>query len=101
MLQFVEGLPDRQGQLLGPRRGNHALGAADEQLVLQHMTQPGQSMTHRWLTKTEAVAGARHASFLHDGVENDEQIQVDRTPFHAGCAQGKTSAANKFSMHMY
>src|SRR5712691_537067 len=55
MLQPGKRLPDRQGKLLGPWRRDHALWAADEQVILQHVTQPGQSVAHRRLTETEAV----------------------------------------------
>ena len=69
---------------------NHAFGAANEQVILQHVTQPSQSVAHRRLTQTKAAAGPRDASFLHDGVEDDEQVQVECTQFHAGRNQWKS-----------
>src|SRR5229473_719536 len=100
MLQPGKRLPDRQGKLLGPWRRNHALGAANEQVVLQHATQPSQGMTHRWLAETDEVAGACYASFLHDGVENDEQVQVNCTQFYVGCGQRKAPPSAKFITFM-
>ena len=75
-VDWVRGLPDGLGKLLCPRRRNHALGAANEQLVLQHMTQPGQSVTHCRLAEAEAPTGPCDVSFLHDGVEDDELDRV-------------------------
>jgi hypothetical protein len=62
--------------LLGARRRQHAFGGADEQVVLEHVAQPGQSVTHRGLAQAQALAGARHISFLHHRVERDEQVEV-------------------------
>jgi hypothetical protein len=35
-------------------------------------------MADRGLAQTEAQRRTGHASFLHDGVENDQEIEVDR-----------------------
>ena len=41
-------------------------------------------MTHRGLAQPKALAGARYISLLHDRVEDNEQIEVECTQFHAG-----------------
>jgi aryl-alcohol dehydrogenase-like predicted oxidoreductase len=48
------------------------------------MTQPRQSMAHCRLAETEALAGPRHTAFLHDGVKDDKQVQVDCSQFQVG-----------------
>jgi hypothetical protein len=88
LLQAVERHSDRNGKLLGARRRQHAFGGADEQAVLEHVAQPGQSVTHSGLAQAQALAGARHISLLHHRVEYDEQVEVDRTEFHGRRSRG-------------
>jgi hypothetical protein len=52
------------------------------------MAQPRQSVTHGRLAQTDALAGARHAPFLHHRVEHDEQVEVDRAEFDGGRSCG-------------
>ncbi len=64
---------------LGRARGRlHPIGAADEQLVFEHIAQPVQRMADRRLGQAEPVAGAGNAAFLDEGVENPQQIEIER-----------------------
>jgi hypothetical protein len=64
------------------------------------VAQPGQRMAHRGLAETEPAAGTRDVAFLHDGIENDKQIEVDCSQFDGGLSQGG-SPRSLFTLDMY
>jgi hypothetical protein len=67
---------------------------------LLHVRQPGQRMAHRGLAEAEPAAGTRHVAFLHDGIEDDEQIEVDCSQFDGGLSQDR-SLRSLFTPDMY
>src|SRR5207245_6314590 len=78
---------------LGARRRHHALRRAHEQLVLELMTQAVERMAHCRLAQSDAASGARDAAFLHHRVENDQQIEIERSPIHGKQAHGVVTRA--------
>ena len=83
-----------ESELFGPRRRDHPFGTADKQLVLQHVAQPGQCVTHRRLAETKAFAGSRDATVLHDRVKRDQQIEIDRSQLWGERSQGRPPCLN-------
>jgi hypothetical protein len=49
--------------------GNHAIRRADEEPILQHVTQAFEREVHRRLTEADAIARAGCAAFMHDSIE--------------------------------
>ncbi len=64
------------------RRGPHAAGAADEQLVAERVTQAVERMTDGGLSKAQARAGARDAALFEQGVEDPQQVEIQRSEMH-------------------
>jgi len=42
-------------------------------------------MTHGRLAQPETLAGARDVAFLHHGIEDNQQIEINCAEFNAGC----------------
>ncbi|MNY79340.1 hypothetical protein D3C86_2199380 [compost metagenome] len=59
------------------RGGRHATGGALEQRLAQLATQPRQGIAHCGLTHVQARGGPREVLLLHQGVEHQQQVQVD------------------------
>jgi hypothetical protein len=73
------------GQLERPRCRLHAGGRAHQQLVLEHGAKPGQRVACRRLTQSQANRGARDMSLGEEGIQRDQQVQVDGTQIHRRC----------------
>ena len=96
--EILESCSNRPGKLLGARRRDHPFGTADEQFVLEHVTQSRQRMTHRRLTEAEARPGAGDASLLHHRVENSQEIEVHGAQFRARPRHGNSSSSGQIRL---
>ena len=67
------------GDLLGPRRGFHAAPGADEQRIVEQGAQPCQGRADRRLAEKQLFRGTGDAALEHQGLEHDEQVEVDAT----------------------
>ena len=61
---------------------DHAAGLADQQRIFQHLAQLRERVAHRRLRQAEARAGAADAALGEEGVEDGEQVQVQRRYIH-------------------
>ena len=64
------------------RRRHHALPAPLEQRVVKQLAQPSQRVADGRLRQVERARRRRDAAFRIDGVEDDEQVQVDPRDMH-------------------
>ena len=69
-------------QGLGLRRGAHAVGHPHEQLGPHGFAQPAQRLAHRRLRHGQAGRGTRQAALGHHGVEDPQQVQIERSEVH-------------------
>ncbi len=81
-LHLAQRMAQRRGQLLGPRRRHHALRGPDKELVLQHVAQPVERMTHRRLAEADFLPGPGDVTLLHHRIEDDQQVEIEGTPIH-------------------
>ena len=49
-----------------------------------------ERMAHGGLAQPDAIRGLADALRPQDGVEDDEQVEIDRAQFHDGCGQCKS-----------
>ena len=66
------------GDVLGEGGGAHAGGAADEKRVAKKRAQAVERMAESGLREIEAARGIGDAALAHDGVKNDEKVEIDR-----------------------
>lgn len=59
--------------------GLHAAPGAHEQWIIEQAAQPRQCSADRRLTEKQLFRRTRDAALMHQGLENDEQIEVDAT----------------------
>ncbi len=76
-LQDAQRLADRHVQRLGLGGRPQALGGAHEQLLAELLAQARQGVAHRRLAAVQAQGGARQVLFLHQGVEHQQQVQIE------------------------
>jgi hypothetical protein len=62
------------GHALRARGWTHAFRRAHEEIVLEHVTQTGQSVAHGGLTHAETLSRACERLRLHDRVEDEQEI---------------------------
>ena len=65
------------------------LQVVNKQLVLQHVTQPGQGMAHGRLTEPQPLPRSRDGPVAHDGVEHHQQVQIKGTQLGGFRVQGR------------
>ncbi|MNP27858.1 hypothetical protein D3C76_1207890 [compost metagenome] len=82
-LQQVQRLAHRAIEHLGMRGGRHATGGALEQGLTQLAAQPRQGVAHRGLAHVQARGGPRQVLLLHQGLEHQQQVQVDSAQIQA------------------
>ena len=61
------------------RGRRHAARGALEQLLAQLLTQTGEGVADRRLAQVQALGGAGQIAFLHQGVEDQQQVEVELT----------------------
>ena len=66
----------------GAGRRRHALGAAHEQIVFEHIAQSTERVADSRLGDAQPVPGTGGAALLHHGVEHAEQVEVERGEVH-------------------
>ena len=76
VLNLPQDLVDGLDQFFGQRSERHPSPAADQQLVVEHLTQARQCSAHSGLTEMDATAGIGHAALRQESVERHEQVQV-------------------------
>ena len=81
-LHFAQRVTQRLRKHLGAGRRHHALRRANEQVVFQHMTRAIERVTHGRLAQSDAAPRPRDAAFLHNGVENDQEVEIKSSPIH-------------------
>lgn len=62
---------------LGSRGGLHAASGTDEQRVVEQRAQARQRGADGRLAEEQFLCGAGHAAFVHQGLEHDQQVQID------------------------
>lgn len=77
VVDHAQGLRERRGEHLGAGRRPHAVRCADQEWVVEKRAQAGQCVAHRRLRKPDGARGARDVALAHQGVQSDEEIQVD------------------------
>src|SRR5690606_5954526 len=75
--ELEQAAADRSGELLRPRGGDHPAPPTDEELVVEPLAQPPKTVAHRRLCEPEARGSPAHAALLHEGIEGDEEVEVD------------------------
>ncbi len=86
-LDVRERAAEEFGEVQRARRRLQARRAAHEQLVPQQRPEAGQGRAHRRLGAADARPGPGDAALGHEGVEGDEQVEVDAMQIHEmdGC----------------
>jgi hypothetical protein len=84
--------------MLGSRRRQHARGRADEELILQHPTQPVQRVAHGRLAQAQLLAGLADTALAENGLEYDEEIEIEGAQLH-GAALSR--AGRLYSYHEF
>ena len=77
LTQGMQRIVQRDAQLLGARRGLHALWAGQQKRIIQQLAQTGQLHADGRLCQVQDLGGTGDVPFSQQGVERDEQIQVD------------------------
>ena len=77
LLQGLERLRDRLGQLQGVGRGRHALRRAQKKFVAQGLPQTAERAADRRLAHAECLRHGRNTAQLQQAVEHAQQIQVE------------------------
>jgi hypothetical protein len=72
-----EDWPDLVGQLLGIGACLQTPADLDQQRIVELFAQPAERMTDGGLRAREPRRGARDAALGHQGVEHDQQVEVD------------------------
>jgi hypothetical protein len=83
LLQRAQRLLHRLRELLGARRRPHAAAGAHEQRVADEQAQPRQAVADRRLREAELLGGAAHVAMVVHGVEDAQQVEVERRDMHA------------------
>jgi hypothetical protein len=78
-LDLRKGRLHRLEQRHRPRREAHAIGPARENFVAKQVPEAREVMAHRGLANTDARSGSRNAPLPEQGIEINEQIQIDMT----------------------
>jgi hypothetical protein len=60
----------------------HSCSRPHEQLVLEDVAQPCQRVAHGRLAQADAVRGAGHMQLLHERIQCNEQVEIDRSKVH-------------------
>jgi hypothetical protein len=75
--------PDRGAELERARRGGEPVPLPAEERVVEERAQLREAVAHRGLRDADARGGSGHAALFEEGIERDEEIQVDRVKIHA------------------
>ena len=70
-------------QIAGERRGHHHAASAREQRVGEQLAQAAERVAERGLCQVQLTGGAGEVLLSVDGLEDDEQVQVDLAQAHA------------------
>jgi len=71
--------PHRVGQSEGPRGRAHPLRSPGQELVVEQPAQAGEIVAHGRLAKADPHRGACNAPLQEQGVQGDEQVQIEAT----------------------
>ena len=77
LAQGMQRIVQWDAQLFGTRRGLHALRSGQQKRIIQQLAQTGQLHADGGLCQVQDLGGAGDMPFSQQGVERDEQIQVD------------------------
>ena len=77
LAQGVQCLMQRDAQLFGTCRGLHALRSGQQKRIIQQLAQTGQLHADGGLRQVQDLGGTGDVPFSQQGVERDEQIEVD------------------------
>ena len=78
LLESAEGAGQRRGQRRRARGRHDPAAAADEERVFQRRPQAGQRVADRRRGDVQPPRGADDAPLGEDGVEHQEQVQIER-----------------------
>ena len=87
-LENLERLAHFLNHVSGEGRGHHVRTLADEERVLEQITEPFQGMADGWLSEVELLAGASDVALAVDGFQDYEEVQVDLAQMHAAYITG-------------
>ncbi|MGX1414942.1 hypothetical protein AB7M43_005034 [Bradyrhizobium elkanii] len=79
---LVERIGQRRAQRLRPRRQLHPRAVAHQKRIADQVAQPLQRVAGRRLRQIEPHRGAADIGFAQQGVERDQQIEVNRIQIH-------------------
>ena len=71
--------PHRVHEDEGAGSGAHALRSPRHEFVAEQCAQAGEVVAHGRLREAEPGCGSRHAALREQGVEGDEEVQVETT----------------------
>ncbi|MCY1177661.1 hypothetical protein D9M73_179770 [compost metagenome] len=80
------------------------MGGAHEQRVVEGFAQSGQGVGHRGLSDADDLPGSGQVGFGVDGIEDDEEVQVDLAQIHGlrSCCVFAVASADHISvMNVY
>ena len=73
----------RADQRLGARGGHERRALADEQRIVEEPAQPAERVAHARLAEPDALRRPRDAALAEQGVERDEQVEVEAAEVHS------------------
>ncbi len=74
-------------QFGGTLRRRHTLTGANQERIIKQFSQAAQAVAHGWLADTQSLGGAGNVPLAQQGVEMDQQVEVDLVQVH-GTVQG-------------
>ena len=77
LTQGMQRIVQWDAQLFGTRRGLHALRTGQQERVIQQLAQTGQLHADGGLRQVQDLGGTGDVPFSQQGVQRDEQIEVD------------------------
>ena len=80
--QQLQRAAHRSDDVLCHGRGHHALSGTHEQRIIEGFAQASQGVGYRRLGDADNLPGAGQVGFGIDGVEDDEQVEVDLGEIH-------------------
>src|SRR5690606_17881535 len=80
--EIAQRAPQRLANQRGPRGKQQPIGSANEQRVVEHVTQRLEGAAHRWLRHPDLAGGCGDAACIEQGVERDQQVEVQRREGH-------------------
>jgi len=75
--RLVEGLPERPGELGGPRGQRHPAPLPDQDVVAEDAADPDERMARPRLREAHPGCGLRHRPFVEQRQQGRQEVEVD------------------------